>query len=233
MTDDTALLACDDCDRPFTRPSQMGPTPRRCLECRRKAKRASHSTWRRANPDVIRQNKLNAYKRYRRANPLPPEAACETCGTSFERPSKMGAAARWCPPCKADRDRERKRAKDLRHRCAAKGITVGQYRAALAAQDGRCAICRTDQWGPKGPQIDHDHACCPGQKSCGRCFRGLLCVGCNHSLGNLHDDITIILALARYVLNGGAGHLLNGDGHAPRNPRPRLARTGSALTTAG
>ena len=34
--------------------------------------------------------------------------------------------------------------------------------------------------------VDHDHACCPdGKRPCGRCIRGLLCLGCNTTPGKI------------------------------------------------
>jgi Recombination endonuclease VII len=204
-------FVCEGCGRTFERRSQMGPMPRFCDACKRKAKRHRTDAWHSdpANRDAVLRHK-------RRAETILTRA-CADCGAPFTR-IPHASASRWCGDCKASRERKRKQAAALRHRCHAKGITVAQYQAALTVQDGRCAICRRefgDEAGP--PHIDHDHACCPGAKSCGRCFRGLLCTGCNHSLGNLHDDIKIILAAARYVLNGGAGRPPpNGDARAPR-----------------
>lgn len=31
--------------------------------------------------------------------------------------------------------------------------------------------------------VDHDHACCPGTRSCGLCVRGILCPTCNTRSG--------------------------------------------------
>jgi hypothetical protein len=49
-------------------------------------------------------------------------------------------------------------------------------------QGGRCANpgCLADL----GPyfEVDHDHRCCSGEKTCGRCLRGLLCRTCNNTL---------------------------------------------------
>jgi hypothetical protein len=61
-------------------------------------------------------------------------------------------------------------------------MTPDQYDALLLAQDGRCAICSRET-GERLLHVDHDHVCCPGQRSCGACVRGLLCGGCNRLLG--------------------------------------------------
>lgn len=82
-------------------------------------------------------------------------------------------------------------------------MTLAKYRELLAAQGGRCAICRTD--APTDVRtirfhIDHDHSCCPGPRSCGRCVRGLLCHACNTALGNFKDDPEILEAALTYLL---------------------------------
>lgn len=66
------------------------------------------------------------------------------------------------------------------------GMTPEQYDAMLDMQDGKCAIC-TQPPGDRLLHIDHDHSCCPGKKSCGRCIRGLLCAACNAKLGWLEN----------------------------------------------
>ncbi|SDD26497.1 Recombination endonuclease VII [Geodermatophilus telluris] len=73
------------------------------------------------------------------------------------------------------------------------GITAEDADAMLAAQDGRCAICRA----APAAHIDHDH-------DTGR-VRQLLCFGCNGGLGQFKDDPATLRAAARYVEGHRAG----------------------------
>jgi len=63
------------------------------------------------------------------------------------------------------------------------------------------AACQEAEW----LQVDHDHSCCPGETSCGKCVRGLLCSKCN-SLAVFADR----LALGDAVASGIAQHISKG-----------------------
>lgn len=92
----------------------------------------------------------------------------------------------------ADVVAEQMRARQLRIRY---GITTEQYDAMYEAQDGCCAMCgRPEPAEGRRLAVDHDHRCCPGRKSCGRCLRGLLCTSCNNHLGVLEDDAFVAAA---------------------------------------
>lgn len=85
--------------------------------------------------------------------------------------------------------------------CAKHGVTPEWYATTLEAQGGRCAVCGSPECGTgRRFAIDHDHACCPGRNSCGRCVRGLLCRSCNVALGYLGDAPDRIHAAADYLL---------------------------------
>jgi hypothetical protein len=69
------------------------------------------------------------------------------------------------------------------------GITYDDYESILLKQGGGCAICGTLEAGGRGKfHIDHDHSCCPTEKTCGKCVRGVLCAHCNTKLGMLESD---------------------------------------------
>ena len=63
-------------------------------------------------------------------------------------------------------------------------LTQEEYDAVLVAQGGVCADCggletRTFKGRVLALAIDHDHDCCPGQRTCGSCLRGIVCARCN------------------------------------------------------
>jgi hypothetical protein len=79
------------------------------------------------------------------------------------------------------------------------GLGPGVYQQLLDHQGGMCAICRRKP-GLKRLAVDHDHSCCPGPVSCGKCVRGLLCRGCNRDvLGHLKDDPASLRRAADYI----------------------------------
>jgi hypothetical protein len=79
------------------------------------------------------------------------------------------------------------------------GLSIEQYEELLRKQNGVCAICGKPESTKKRLSIDHDHSCCPGLKSCGKCIRGLLCFRCNAGLGNLDDSIRRLERALKYL----------------------------------
>lgn len=80
------------------------------------------------------------------------------------------------------------------------GLTAATYEAMLVEQGYRCAICPASPGSEEVFHVDHDHACCPGPRSCGACIRGLLCSRCNLGLGCFRDDPDRLLRAASYVV---------------------------------
>lgn len=83
-------------------------------------------------------------------------------------------------------------------------LTLDDFNAMWAEQEGKCAICQHDM-APKGRKkdavaVDHNHA--TGE------VRGLLCRGCNHGIGNLKDDPEVLKRAVQYLeQRGNYAHL--------------------------
>ena len=88
-----------------------------------------------------------------------------------------------------------------RIKLAAKGLTLEQYDAMLEAQGGGCAICGREPGEERVNVLapDHDHKCCPGTRSCGKCIRGLLCLRCNTGIAMMADDPSLLRKAASYL----------------------------------
>jgi hypothetical protein len=73
------------------------------------------------------------------------------------------------------------------------------FATMLAAQGSGCAICERKEATGNGWAIDHDHSCCPGDRSCGKCVRGILCTQCNMALGLLYENTNSMARMIEYM----------------------------------
>jgi|SRR5579871_843499 hypothetical protein len=75
----------------------------------------------------------------------------------------------------------------------------------IQEQNGVCPICKLPLVlfldGKVQIYIDHDHSCCPKSKTCGKCVRGIIHIGCNIGLGAFKDNATICRNAAKYLEN--------------------------------
>ncbi len=78
------------------------------------------------------------------------------------------------------------------------GISLEEYEAMVAAQDGKCAVCGRIPAGKHNQgclHVDHNHR--TGK------VRGLLCSQCNRGLGFFGDSSETLLRAATYLAEGG------------------------------
>jgi hypothetical protein len=139
-------------------------------------------------------------------------------------PRKQANCARGAghpPPCATPEAMERQRqrqAASLRpydpvasarwrraHRFVRYGLTQADFDRLLEAQGYACAMGGEPFEEDQAIFIDHDHACCPDEKSsCGKCVRGLLCFTCNTALGHIERRYD----LARAYLDSPPGRMV-------------------------
>jgi len=91
--------------------------------------------------------------------------------------------------------------KAIRDRLIKYGITPEKLSEMLEAQEYACGICGNEfDLDAKYPfAVDHDHSCCPGEVTCGKCVRELLCLMCNTGLGRFKDDIALLQSAIAYL----------------------------------
>jgi hypothetical protein len=74
-------------------------------------------------------------------------------------------------------------------------ITKETFDEMVSKFDGKCHACKINN----ATNIDHDHNCCSGNRSCGKCVRGILCHNCNTALGLVKDSKETLNKLIEYL----------------------------------
>ena len=74
-------------------------------------------------------------------------------------------------------------------------ITKEEYDSLLLKNDKKCWICSMYE----AVHIDHDHKCCAGSHSCGKCIRGVLCSNCNTAIGLMGESIERFKKAIKYL----------------------------------
>lgn len=83
-------------------------------------------------------------------------------------------------------------------------MTVEQWNKF--AENG-CNVCGAERSsGDRNLHVDHDHLCCPGPMSCGKCVRGIVCNACNTAIGRyekgtLRNDYPNRDKVIQYLIN--------------------------------
>lgn len=126
---------------------------------------------------------------------IPTGKPCKDCGSTTRQTFAPGPR---CATCRRDRRKEVSDARRLTYVAKQYGLTPEQYKALWELQGGKCYTCQRNS----ARCVDHDHACCPGKTSCGKCVRGLLCNPCNKGvLGHLRDSVEALERTIEYIKN--------------------------------
>lgn len=142
----------------------------------REKHKARHKVWRQAHPD-----KMRAYeKKYK----------------TVHREKFLARIKKWRSAYnEKNRERINTLSKESAFRCRLRefGLTEESHEALLASQGGTCAICKRPERHKSHSRlaIDHDH-------KTGK-VRGLLCHGCNVSIGHMEDRIEWLRSAISYL----------------------------------
>lgn len=80
-------------------------------------------------------------------------------------------------------------------------MSLKELHEIFVAVSFRCEACGIHQNDTHNNalSLDHDHACCPGEYTCGECVRGVLCTKCNVAYGALGDSVENVEKLYEYA----------------------------------
>lgn len=132
----------------------------------------------------------------------PKKKVCAECGKNRLIKQYVSINGRICKPCQRAKQQARSRKQHLEETY---GLTLEEYDALLAAQGGKCAICKGTR--TYNLQVDHCHKT--------GFTRGLLCKGCNKRLlPAARDDVNRLKSAILYLMEPPA-HAVIGERVAP------------------
>ena len=136
--------------------------------------------WRAANPEKVKAQLERAAAKRREKYAVDPE---------MRRKLREYARLPDVKLRKADQVREQRY-----------HVSPGRFAEMLMGQGGCCPMCGVHYTECKNAfSVDHDHGCCPGDRSCGECVRGLPCHACNVGLGYFKDNIETLKRAVTYL----------------------------------
>lgn len=133
--------------------------------------------------------------RYRALTPEQKEAEKQRLRKHAQRPESK-ALARYISKRWREKNPEKVRASRWKTRY---GLTLEEYDALLDQYGRMCGICSSLD----DLVLDHDHGCCPAERTCGRCLRGVLCRRCNSGIGLLKDSVSLVEKAVAYLKQKG------------------------------
>jgi hypothetical protein len=165
----------------------------RCGRCKETLPLDNFSPSYRGKPGTWCRSCFAAYTRGDRSTSVPnPARECEQCGKSYV-PRQLKSNAKFCSRTCKDRSLVGTRAGRTKWLTTKYGINADEYDVMFAEQDGKCAICGTEQAAGRYGVFHVDHCHKTGR------LRGLLCSSCNHGLGQFRDDPAVMRLAAEYV----------------------------------
>lgn len=149
-----------------------------CRECGQPVRRQTRGPRTYCSDECQRE----AHLRRRRDREYQPEPiTCLFCGGPVAYKSRR---RRFCSTrCQIDEGTRRRR-------WTMKGLDPDNHGLGDA-----CGLCGSTS----NLKVDHDHRCCPGERSCGKCVRGLVCHTHNVAIGMLDDDPVLLRRAAEYI----------------------------------
>lgn len=220
---DSGFKQCSSCGKtkPLTEfgsrsARKRNPYTSECSSCRRQREKEQGDRCKQEWAETDGSLPLQLVTKRPGREPKDPTAPkrCGDCGETKppeefyirrDRPNQRNSR---CIACELDRAKSRRDNEDgfryrshiahLRHRYH---LSYERYQEMLEEQGGCCAICDTNDPGTQYGWfcVDHDHACCSGKTSCGKCIRALLCNQCNRLLGVAQDDEDRLFASITYL----------------------------------